>query len=175
MKSIPRTAGIAAAIWLTGCAYNPLFPDVRSAEDRAHELDARCAHSSEAGDAAALAPAAVEEVSPAYSSVQSGNDRVVRLRGARLRIRPEPNFSAESLRRGLECHAARVVTGRTPAVADDPYVLPGTWLDLDVASAGDGFVVAVTTDDIAQARQVLERAQRFARGVSPLSHSPPSP
>ena len=163
MKSALRLVRLAAIACIVGCAYNPLFPDARSVSSRGHELDERCARSSEAGDAPALSAAVIENVAPSYASVQSGNDRAVRLRGARLRFLPQPAFSAESIRRSLECHQARVVTGRAPALVDDPYTLPDTWLDIDVASAGDGFVVAVASDDISKAREVLERARRFAR------------
>jgi len=149
---------------LAACAYNPLYPDVRSPAQHAHELDARCMLAPEDATAAALAPGVVEGVEPAYGTVQSGNDRALRLRGARLHFRPEPGFSPESLHRSLECHEARVVTGRAPERPDDPYTLPGGWLDIDVTSAGDGFVVAVVTDDIPTARRVLDRARRFAGG-----------
>jgi hypothetical protein len=162
LKSALRPVGLAAIACIVGCAYNPLFPDPRTASSRAHDLDERCARSSEAGDAPALSAAVIEDVAPSYASVQSGNDRVVRMRGARLRFLPQAAFSAESIRRSLECHQARVVTGRAPALPNDPYTLPDTWLDLDVTSAGDGFVVAITTDDFAKAREVLERARRFA-------------
>jgi hypothetical protein len=145
------------------CAYNPLFPDPRGAEQRAHELDDRCARTSEATDAPALSPAVVEGVEPAYGAVQSGNDRAFRLRGARLRIAPRPEFSTESLRRSLECHEARVTLGGAAPLADDPFVLAGSWIDIDVSSTGDGFVVAVVVDDIPKARVVLARARSYAR------------
>jgi hypothetical protein len=64
--------------------------------------------------------------------------------------------------RSLECHESRVLLGRVPARTDDPYVLEGTWLGIDVDSEGDGFVVSVRVDEIEAARRVLERAQRFA-------------
>jgi hypothetical protein len=164
MSPARPSAVIVAALTASAaaCAYNPLFPDPRGPAERAHELDARCSRPPETLDAEALSAAAIEGVEPAYAYVQSGNDRAARLRGARLHIRPQPNFSAETLHRSLECHEARVVTGRAGALADDPYILPGSWLDIDAQSTGDGFVVAVVIDDVDKARQVLARARRFA-------------
>jgi hypothetical protein len=92
----------------------------------------------------------------------SGNDRFVHLRGARLHIRPDLNVSAESLQRTLECHEVRVTLGGARELNDDPYVLPGAWLDIRVDSGGDGLVAAVLVDEFEDARRVLERARSFA-------------
>jgi hypothetical protein len=54
------------------------------------------------------------------------------------------------------------VTGRIVGPSDDPYSLPATWLDIEASSTGDGFAVAVLTDDVQKAREVLARARRFA-------------
>jgi hypothetical protein len=122
----------------------------------------KCANQSEQQSAKALAPSLVEAVEPAYSTVASGNDRAIRLRGARLHMRPELNVSAEALQRTLECHEVRVTLGDVPEVADDPYVLRGVWLDIDVDSVGDGLVAAVRVDEFQDARRVLDRARSFA-------------
>ncbi len=109
-----------------------------------------------------LAPGSVEAVEPAYVYMQSGSATLeARLRGARLHLRPGPSMSRESLQRGLECHQAHVVLGGASPSETDPYVLPGAWLDIDAESEGDGFVVAVRTDDVRSAKGVLERARRF--------------
>jgi hypothetical protein len=55
-----------------------------------------------------------------------------------------------------------VVLGAALARDEDPYVLPGVWLDIDAESEGDGFVVTVQTDALPIAEGVLERARRFA-------------
>ncbi|HEX8795267.1 MAG TPA: hypothetical protein VF765_30170 [Polyangiaceae bacterium] len=110
-----------------------------------------------------LGPSAIDAVEPAYSYVKSGPvDREARLRGARIRIKPLAGFSKETIARSVECHEARVVLGRAAAGADDPYVLPDHWLDIDVESEGDGFAVLVRTEEMDSARQVLSRAQRYA-------------
>jgi hypothetical protein len=124
----------------------------------------KCVNESEQHAASAISPSLVEGVEPAYSVVPSGNDRAIRLRGARLRLRPALDVSAEALQRTLECHQARVTLGESSEVAFDPYVLRGAWLDIDVDSSGDGLVASVQVhrfrfDD---ARRVLDRARAFA-------------
>jgi hypothetical protein len=139
-----------------------ILPDTRTPSDHARALTDRCTRESEVQAAGALAPSLVEEVEPAYSTVPSGNDRVIRLRGARLHLRPSMNVSAEALQRTLECHQARVTLGDSPAIANDPYVLPGAWLDIDVGSNGDGLVAAVLVDRFDDAQNVLSRARSYA-------------
>jgi hypothetical protein len=92
------------------------------------------------------------------------------MRGARVHLRPLAGATAESLTRTLECHEARVTLGAAKAADDDPYVLPGRWLTIDVRSERDGFVAVVETDDLADARLVYARARRFsaAGGATPL-------
>lgn len=152
-----------ALIVVAACGgWFPLLPDTRTARDRARAMTAKCATQSEQQSAPALAPSLVEAVEPAYSTVASGNDRAIRLRGALLHMRPALNVSAEALQRTLECHEVHVTLGDAPEIADDPYVLPGVWLDIDVNSAGDGLVAAVRVDEFQDARRVLDRARSFA-------------
>ena len=155
---------LGLAFALTGCAGIPfLSPDVRTPADRAHEIEPKCQGFGDETAAPLLARSAVDSVEPAYSRVKSGPvDREARLRGARIHVRPLPGFSREAMDRSLECHEARVMLCRVPAGPDDPYVLEGEWLDIDVDSEGDGFVVSILGDNIDAARRVLERAQRFA-------------
>jgi hypothetical protein len=122
----------------------------------------KCARESEQRASSALAPSLVESVEPAFSTVPSGNDRAIRLRGARLHLRPVLNVSAEALERTLECHHAPVTQGEIPENPDDPYMLRGAWLDIDVDSTGDGLVASVLADDFDDARRVLDRARSFA-------------
>ncbi len=153
------------SIALAGCNggwWLPVVPDWRGPAARAREMAPRCTHESESKAAAAMAPDLVESVEPAYSTVPSGNDRVIRLRGAKLHLRPTLNVSAEALARTLECHQVRVTLGQDAEVASDPYVLRGTWLDIDVDSSGDGLVASVRVDRFEDARRVLGRASAFA-------------
>ena len=159
-----RLAVLALAFAVAGCGGIPfLVPDTRTAADHARQVEAKCTGFGEEAAAPLLSPAIVDSVDAAYSYVQSGPvDREARLRGARIHVKPQPGFSREMLARNLECHESRVVLRRAAAQADDPYVLPDEWLDIDVDSEGDGFVVLVRADDVEVARRVLERAQRFA-------------
>ena len=163
-----RLSVLALASSLAGCGGVPfLVPDTRTAADHARQVEPKCNGFGEEVAAPLLSPGVVDSVDPAYSYVESGPaDREARLRGARIHVKPLPGFSREALARDLECHESRVVLGRVPAPADDPYVLADNWLDIDVDSEGDGFVVLVRADDIDVARRVLERAQRFVGAKS---------
>jgi hypothetical protein len=148
---------------LAACKYNPLIGDTRTPADFAHEVVPRCQGSSEQDVAPLLSPDSVDSVEPAMSYVQSGSggDREARLRGARILLRPAPGMSRETLTRSLECHESRVVLGAVAPGADDPYSLPDRWLDIDVDSERDGFVVLVRIDEFQDARRVLDRAKSF--------------
>jgi hypothetical protein len=157
-------SALGLAVVLVGCGGIPfLVPDSRTPADRAREVEPKCQGFGDETAAALLSPASFDSVEPAYSYVQGGpNDREARLRGARIHVKPLPGFSREAMARSLECHEARVTLGRVQAKTDDPYVLAGEWLDIDVDSVGDGFVVQVRANEFDAARRVLERAQRFA-------------
>ena len=164
-----RLSPILLAAAVAGCGGIPfLSPDTRTAADHAREVAPKCRGFGEETAAPLLTARAVDSVEPAYSYVKSAsNDREARLRGARIHVKPLPGFSREAMARSLECHESRVTLGQVPAAADDPYVLSGTWLDIDVDSEGDGFVVSVRVDGIEPARHVLERAQRLAAASRP--------
>jgi hypothetical protein len=165
--SAARFARSLGCGWLlcnvAGCHIPGLIPDTSTPADHAREIEPRCEGFAEERIAPLLSASTFDAVEPAYSYVKSGpDDHEARLRGARLKVKPLPAFSSkEALARVVECHEARVTLGRVAAPADDPYVLPGYWLDVDVDSEGDGFVVLVRADGIHAAQQVLERARRF--------------
>jgi hypothetical protein len=158
-----RLLGCAAVAGAVGCGTVWPFNDTRTPAEHARDLEPRCKGSTEESSAPVLARSAIDSVEPAYSYVKSGpNDREARLRGARVLVKPLPGLTRESLALGLECHQARATLGAVQAGADDPYVLPGRWLDIGVESTGDGFVVLVQIDEFDDAKQVLERARRFS-------------
>jgi hypothetical protein len=161
-----RLSLLALAAAFVGCGGIPfLVPDTRTAADHAREIEPKCQGFGEETSAPLLSPGVVDSVEPAYSYVKSGpDDHEARLRGARIHVKPLPGFSREAMARSLECHESRVTLGRVAARTDDPYVLTDQWLDIDVDSEGDGFVVMVRADSIDVARRVLERAQLFAGG-----------
>ncbi len=156
-----RSAIAVAATLLLG-ACNFFVPDTRTPAERANALAPRC-RGFEAGAAQASSTTFVESAEPSYARVPGGpNANEFRLRGAKIHLQPMPGATRETLVRALECHEALVVLGQASSAEDDPYVLPGKWLAIDVASAGDGFVVVVESDDHDAAAAVLDRAKRFA-------------
>jgi hypothetical protein len=167
--STERLLVAGTLLLLGGCALFSPIPDLRSPADRAREIEPKCRDLTQ--DPAIGTPYArdVDSVEAAYVHVQSGpSDREARLRGARIHVRPLPGLTRESLQRTLECHEARVTLRGADGEDTDPYVLPGRWLDIDVASEGDGFVVAVQVDGFDDARRVLDRARRFSHESSKL-------
>ncbi len=158
-----RLLGHAVSVSLVGCRMLLPWPDTRTPVDRAREIEDKCKHVAVVEAAGAASPGVIDSVEPAYSYVSAGPaDRAAHLRGARIHLRPSPAASRESLQRSLECHQVQVTLGAAQALADDPYVLPGRWVDIDVDSEGDGFVAQVRVDRFDDAREVLDRARRFA-------------
>ncbi|HXX68461.1 MAG TPA: hypothetical protein VEK07_14830 [Polyangiaceae bacterium] len=166
--------GIAVSVGLAlGCEG---APPAQSPADRAAFMEkTRCgADVDENAIAPVLDAKAVEGVSPMYATVdfnKSGEQS--QLRGATLRVSALPGVTAEWLDRALECHGARVVLGLTkPATPDDPFVLPGSILDIDVRPAKDGFLVGVAGFSAQDARKILDRAQAFGKAKTAPPSSP---
>jgi hypothetical protein len=159
----------AASVALSGCgscAWFPLLPDKRTTVDRAHELDEICVVEEDAGPpplaADALSPSNIETVQAAYMHMNAGAGADLRLRGVNLHMRPTVNTPVGVLQRALECHEAAVTLGDAPELPDDPYVLPGVWLAIDVSATNEGLMATVGTDSPDDARRVVERAHKFA-------------
>jgi len=128
-------------------------------------------------DEKALAPvlsgSAVQGVKPLYNATEgarSGGQSV--LRGATVTVSALSGVTAEWLDRALECHSAKVTLGRVPGASDDPFWLPGSSADIDVRSAKDGFDVAVTGYSSEDARQILDRANAFAKAKAGATPKP---
>jgi hypothetical protein len=154
---------LAFVLDAAGCALSPI-PDTRTPNDYARNLDTKCREESDDKNGRSLSPESIESVDAAYVYVMGGpNGRSARLRGARIQLKPLAGASSETLTRAFECHEASVVLGRTTSRADDPYVLDGRWLDIEVRSEKDSFAAFVTTDDFNDAQEVLARAKRYAR------------
>jgi hypothetical protein len=161
----PRLGVCLLACAAVGCAMLSPLPDMRTLVDRAREVSPRCREVPEADMAPLLSVGGIDTVQASYANVSSGVAALEkRLRGARIRVRPTLGMSSEGLTRSLECHQARVALAQIEPLADDPYVLPGRWLDLDAASGRDTFDVTVSVDDFEDARLVLARARRFVAG-----------
>jgi hypothetical protein len=155
----------AASIALSGCGWGswfPLLPDKRTTVDRAHELDETCKEDAGPSAAEALSSSIIESVQVAYLHVNQGAGGDLRVRGVNLHMRPTVNMPVGVLQRALECHEAAVTLGKAPELPEDPYVLPGSWLDIDVSATNEGLMAAVFTDSPDDARRVVERAHKFA-------------
>jgi hypothetical protein len=178
--SLPRAAlagsTLAALLGLSGCFLSFLspLPDMTTAADRARAIEPKCKSMSEDKVASFASPASVDSVEPGYSFVPStASNHEARLRGALIHLRPT-TLSREAIARGFECHQARVVLGRTPPFANDPYVLPGEWLNITVDSEGDGFAVQVQADSFKAAQRVLDRAKLFVASRPPEDVTTPT-
>jgi hypothetical protein len=157
------------------CSWFPLLPDNRNTVDRAHELSETCEEQEDAGPVVvpeALSPSLIERVEAAYTHMNAGAGGDLRLRGVKLHLRPALNMPVGVLERALECHEARVTLGDATELPDDPYVLPGVWLEIDVSATKEGLVAAVLADGPDDARRVVERAHRFAPSAR-VSLGPP--
>ena len=160
-----------------GCRMFSPLPDTRTPGDFAREVAPRCQDDPRVPRVSVPNAGAIDSVAPAYSYVHSGPvGPDARLRGARIHVKPLPGFAKEALGRAIECHEARVTLGTEPPLADDPYILPDHWLDIDVDSDRDGFVVLVRIDEYQYAHEVLARARRFVADAAAAGPSPsPSP
>jgi hypothetical protein len=155
----------AASLALSGCGslwWFPLLPDKRTAVDRAHELDDICREDAGPSAGDALSPSIIESVQAAYMHINQGAGGDLRLHGVNLHMRPTVDMPVGVLQRALACHEAAVTLGSSPALPEDPYFLPGSWLEIDVSPTNMGLMAAVLTDSPDDARRVLERAHKFA-------------
>jgi hypothetical protein len=84
--------------------------------------------------------------------------------GAKLIVRPPPGVSALDMTRALQCHSAKMLLGQVDpsAFQDDPYSLPGAWVDIDVKPEDGNLAVRVTADRVPQNLALVHRAMAFA-------------
>jgi hypothetical protein len=114
----------------------------------------------------------VLSVSPNYIRIHSSTmGEEVRTAGAKLLVRPPEAMDANRLLRALQCHAARVALGQeSPIQPNDPFTLPGSWLEIEVESEVGNYAITIAADSIPHGLSVLAEAQGFAR-----DHAAPSP
>jgi hypothetical protein len=144
------------------CSWFPLLPDTRTSVDRAHDLDDTCKQEAGPLAADALSPSVIESVQAAYMHVNQGAGGDLRLNGVNLHMRPTVNMPVGVMQRTLECHEAAVVLGQAPELPQDPYVLPGSWLEIEVSATKEGLMASVLSTSPDDARRALERAHNFA-------------
>jgi hypothetical protein len=130
---------------------------VRAATEQEHK---RC--DAQAIDPRLFAAEDVESVAPFYLYVQTGGGREARLHGAELHLRPLPGMTPELVIHALSCRSAQLVLGRVKGAANEPYWLPDGWVKIGVRSDDGSFVVTLDGEDLAEAKDILARAQAFA-------------
>jgi len=167
MNKHTRFLGFAAVLGsglLLGCEAAPTAQS--PAGQAAAFQQGRCAAQlGEQAVAKILDGSAVERVEPLYS-VSSSKTSNSRLLGAAIEVVPVRGETAEWLARALECHGAQQVMLHASGdpLKSDPFFLPESMVQIDVASAGDGYRVTVSSTSSAEAREILDRAQALTRG-----------
>lgn len=104
----------------------------------------------------------------------SGFQPLDRPTGAIVTFRAVPGMSTEWLQRVVDCHLARNAASghEVPEMPDCPLVPVA--VTAKVTSTGNGFAVAIRSENPAAAKEVLDRAQRLV-GAGPVSsHTPAS-
>jgi hypothetical protein len=163
---------LTACLLSTACAPRP----GQSAQDAATAIEHDGCRGVDDNDISdVLSGAAIERWEPAYySSAGSGKESYKRLAGAVFTLQPRNGDSATWLNRALACHSARMALTRErhappwvgstcPAPeSGDPFSLPGRTLDIDVQATGKDLTVLVRSLDVADAREIVARAQAFA-------------
>jgi hypothetical protein len=118
----------------------------------------------EQGDLAILRSAKVLDARPLYSHILSGSDNSEeRVDGAKILVRPPEGVSAERMTRILQCHSAQVLLGQQGSLATDPFWLPGTWLNIEVAPESGNYAVTLEADSVADNLKVAAHAMAFAK------------
>jgi hypothetical protein len=171
----PTTRGglaIVAAMTLSGMAAAACGQSqgAKSPADHAAFMErTRCAPDDDDKTVApVISGSAVVGVQPLYSKSGGGKSGPeFELRGATLSVTSLPGVTAEWLDRVLECHGAKATLGHSQTASDDPFWLPDTTVDIDVRDAKDGFAIAITGFSSDDARQILARANAFARAKTP--------
>lgn len=107
----------------------------------------------------------IEAVEP-LTERATGKAAMPRTSGAIVTFRAVPGLTAEWLQRVVDCHLARNASlgHEVPEMPSCPLVPKGA--EARVSSTGNGFSVAIRSDDPASAAEILSRANR-------LRHPPP--
>jgi hypothetical protein len=84
--------------------------------------------------------------------------------GVYLVVRPPAGVDAEGFARMLRCHNLRVLDGEVDPsrIPNDPYGLPGTWLDIDVKLDAGNYLVTLAGDRFSDTLRILDRAKAYA-------------
>jgi hypothetical protein len=166
MKVLPRAVVAAAAATLFACEAS-LPISARAAQVESNQ----CAGVPAGPDEQRLMRriAVLKAESKCHVDYCSG---VAQVFAVRLVVRAPAGVTAEQLGTLLRCHGARALLGEVDRsqLGDDPYWLPGSWVDIDVRDAANSFVVTLTGNTVTDNLHILRRAEAFAaqRGTQEL-------
>lgn len=167
---------------------NPTAEHLRAAEEhRRHAADHRAAsvalRDAEARACVGITPddrdmspfdhvediASVEPLTERTGTSKAPSQRTA---GAVVTFRAVPGMTAEWLQRVVDCHLARNASlgHAVPEMPNCPLVPNGA--QARVTSTGNGFAVAIRSDDTATAREILSRAERLRS--APASSAAPT-
>ena len=111
----------------------------------------------------------IRSVSPLQEEVKSGKVSTTRVAGAEIVFQAVPGMTAEWLQRVVDCHLARnAAIGHGAAAAEMPYCpLTLRAVQARVRSVGDGFAVAIRSDDVETSKEILKRAESLRPATAP--------
>ena len=104
----------------------------------------------------------ISSVEPLTDNVSSGKGQYARMAGAVITFRAVPGMTAQWLQRVVDCHVARnaALGHDVPEMPYCPLVPKNVAAQVTATSAG--FAVAVRSDDVDTAKEVLRRARTLA-------------
>jgi hypothetical protein len=112
-------------------------------------------------------PGDIRSVSPLREDIRMGKSSTARVAGAEVIFAAVPGMTAEWLQRVVDCHLARnAAIGHETAAGEMPHCpLTLRGAQAKVRSVGDGFVVAIRSDDTAASEEILHRAESLRAGT----------
>ncbi|MCG3174810.1 MAG: hypothetical protein GMKNLPBB_03099 [Myxococcota bacterium] len=116
----------------------------------------------------------ITNVEPLIEQTGTGKQPSQRTAGAIVTFRAVPGMTAKWLQQAIGCHLARNASlGHVvPEMPDCPLVPNGA--QARVTSTGNGFAVAIRSDDAAAAQEILLRAQRLRTAAAPANSAAPT-
>jgi hypothetical protein len=112
----------------------------------------------------------IRDVQPAYASYSSHGSSMSRLTGARIELRSVGGLERDRVQNTIECHRQAVARGAAVNAATDPYAIADDEMRVAVeADERGGMVIKLTSRDMAEAHEVLARAEALIGRTSPVA------
>jgi hypothetical protein len=176
MQTVHNATCLSLSSFAAACSLSTACSifDMSSVNDKAVRTERlQCEAKTLASDRDIVASATVLDVGAQYSSHTSGVSQVF---ATRIVMRPPEGVSVDRMTRILQCHAARQALGHAdgPPIANDPFYLPNTWLNISVRQEDGNFVAAIGADTTDQNLKVLRRAKAYAAAQASAARVPPT-